>query len=130
MKYDLKQLIQAPQFASGRLTDGNAVVVDVRSMPGAGAWGSPPLIAHVLPMDGTGDGITVSVSNDGGNTFSVWPLGECREPAAELLVAAATHLKFQRTSGGGSQSRWGIIAAPGSLVGNGPWLSQIGNTSN
>jgi len=119
MNKDISQLIAAKQFASGTLTDGNAVVLMIPDPPPG--W----MAVWVLPMAGMSDGITVFYSQDGGTTYTPWPMGEAKAPIADVIVATATHLKFQRTSGSGHQSRWGVVT--NSLVADviaGPWLSQ------
>ena len=89
-------------WASGQLTSGTAVVIDMRNCP---------LPATVSVKVVAGDTVTVSFSLDNGTSYIAWSLGDITsvsDPRYLIFYSGVTHFKFQRTAGTGTTSTYGI----------------------
>lgn len=87
---------------SGYLTSGTAVIVNLVG------FSIPTTIGVTVVV---GDSVTVSYSVDGGLTYVVWPLGVITSTSpitSDTLAAPISHVKFQRTSGAGTTSTYGV----------------------
>lgn len=86
-------------LASTALVNGTPVVVSL-----AGAH--MPATVWVVPV--SGDTVLVEYSMDGGVTYENWPNGSVTARSKDALVSGATHLRFSRTVGSGTTSRYGV----------------------
>ncbi len=100
----VSEAVAGTQFASGTLTDGTLrTVVMANSKLGATVWTVPA----------NGDTVTVKYSLDGGITYDAWPKGAVTGGAtpatfSDARTAACTHISFQRTTGAGTTSTYGV----------------------
>lgn len=83
------------------LPDGVAITKELKSY-------QCPTTVWVQPGFGSPtDGISVWYSANGGATFKLWGAGEVFAYTDTVFDSPITHLKFQRTSGTGTNSTFG-----------------------
>lgn len=79
----------APLNATGTVTDATPVVVDVSNL----SW---PKTIWVNPSSAT---VRVEVSENGGASYSPWPLGDVTTPSSDIRYDPCTHIKYTKISG-------------------------------
>lgn len=89
---------------SGLLLDGDPVVVSTKEL-------SLPLTVAVKAA--TGDTISVELSLDGGINYDDWENGDVTDSTIfdnrySVFHSGITHLRFTRTAGTGTTSRWSL----------------------
>lgn len=87
-----------------QLTDGNAVVINMKRAP-------LPCTIWVKPV--AGDTVNIYYSLDDGLTYSAWDNGAVTSASTfdqkyAILLSGVSHIKGQRTAGSGTTSTFGI----------------------
>lgn len=86
---------------TGTLADGTAVTVNVADWP-------VPMTVWTEP--GSGDAVTVTYKAGASAPAQSWPAGPVTGYADDIVLGPIYSVTFQRTSGSGSASKYGVRA--------------------